>query len=250
MEKSKSSNLEENSDTTSQNIPSDTVSIYNSLLNANNKKVATGLEKGLTAEKPLPKFVNPLKPSMDRQGKIPNQAKMNRMYNLGMIFQLGLMGIWHRYKSDGSLHIPGKEGNWTEYENKIANAVNNILNLDHATTDNIYFAIWNEPNGDTFWPYPYPYDYQNHFMDTWEHAYNTIKAINPNAKIVGPAFSSLWWGVPSPNGAKMQDFLTEAKSRDVLPDLISWHYPGSKVIHQVNEVNQFLVNKKLILMEL
>jgi hypothetical protein len=87
-------------------------------------------------------------------------------------------------------HIPGKDGDWSEWEDFVHETVMTCLQgRDHTTTDNVFFGVWNEPQGD-FWPFPEPYTYPGHYLETWKHAYNKIKAVNFNAKVVGPSVSN------------------------------------------------------------
>jgi hypothetical protein len=67
------------------------VSIYNQYVNSNNVKIATGFVNAFDSPNPKDSLVNPIKPSGARRGTVPYQAKMTRMYELGMTFQLLLM---------------------------------------------------------------------------------------------------------------------------------------------------------------
>lgn len=139
---------------------------------------------------------------------------------------------------------PGKDDDWTDFENAITEALNNTLNLNHASTANVIAEPWNEPDGNSFWPYTGQYSYKNHFVDTWEHAYNTIKNVDPNLKVAGPTFLSQHWDKnPHKPAATMKEFLNQANDRSVFPDIIDWHYPYANLVEQVKNVKQYL-NKK------
>lgn len=126
---------------------------------------------------------------------------MNKIHNWGAMVQFQLMVSWKTYANntygEDSQVPPGHDGNWSEYETVITDALQDILSLEHASTGNVIAEVWNEPNGKIFWPYTGQYSYQKHFIDTWYHAYNAIKSIDLNLRVVGPTFSGFWWkGTP------------------------------------------------------
>jgi hypothetical protein len=113
-----------------------------------------GFTQGLSAiagkpnlDKPKDKFVNPINPPCYRDDYRPDhpitQATMNRIHDLRMVFVVDLMTTWTYNHSNNE--PPGANG-WATYENVIHNAVDYMLSLDNASTDNVYFEIWNEPN--------------------------------------------------------------------------------------------------------
>lgn len=144
---------------------------------------------------------------------------------------------------------PGANG-WATYENVIHNTVDYMLGLDNASINNVYFEIWNEPNsnldagvpiGKGFWPYDHPYIFKEHFMDTWTHAYNKIKEMHSDAKVVGPSFSGLYWS------DMKQYFLNPAQSAEYqsFPDMISYHYPFWGAVNNSKKINYYLNNNEL-----
>jgi xylan 1,4-beta-xylosidase len=76
-----------------------------------------------------------------------------------------------------------------------------------------YFEAWNEPNLDGFWEKA---DQQAYF-NLYEDSVRTIKAIDPQLRVGGPATAGAAW-VP--------EFLTFAKSRNLPVDFIATHTYG------------------------
>jgi hypothetical protein len=128
--------------------------------------------------------------------------------------------------------IQGENSDWTKYENYISDKINSTLRLDYASPENVFIEVWNEPESH-FWPYTGQYAFPDHYYDTWEHAYNVIKSINSDLKVVGPSFSALASSI-------MQPFLYEAQSRNVLPDFVSFHYPRMDVYQDCQTLNNFM----------
>ncbi|MEO6497648.1 MAG: hypothetical protein ABIN95_01480, partial [Mucilaginibacter sp.] len=95
----------------------------------------------------------------------------------------------------------------------------NVLRAQANSMGNtLQFDIYNEPDYPGFWPYnTTDYPFPSHFYDTWKSAYLKIRALQPNAIIVGPSFSNN-------DGNKVQAFLDWAKLNSVVPDIVSWHF--------------------------
>jgi hypothetical protein len=88
------------------------------------------------------------------------------------------------------------------------------------------YELWNEPNGTWFGP-----NGNGHnngwpdFYDLWNQTFEHVRAIAPNARIVGPSINS--W-----QPKYMSDFLTMAKKNGTLPNVISWHVWGAAAFPQ------------------
>lgn len=79
-----------------------------------------------------------------------------------------------------------------------------------AAEDNFYgYELWNEPDGT--WK-----SSSLAFNDFWKQSYQKLRALDPEAKLIGPSFSYY-------NSSSLKSFLTFAKANDCVPDIISWH---------------------------
>jgi len=106
---------------------------------------------------------------------------------------------------------PGDGGDYTAWLSEITNIYND------AQTAGVepQWDIWNEPNTSTFWGRS-----QAQFFETWRQGVLKIRALDPNAVVVGPSINhyDLTW---------LQSFFTYAKANGVLPDILSWHFTDS-----------------------
>lgn len=96
---------------------------------------------------------------------------------------------------------------------------------------NIYWDLFNEPglNG--------PHIDSDEFRANWLRTYNLVKAVNPNAKIVGPSSELFYFD-------KIKNFLLWAKENEVLPNYISWHFSDDPYI-DANLVNLFMEENQI-----
>ena len=101
---------------------------------------------------------------------------------------------------------------WQQYIAARVNYVNsNSLHVE-------YWDIWNEPDHAYFWRWSY-----DDLLLAFDSAISTIKAINPNAKIIGPSFAKF---VARDNfgGKTVTDFVTDLHTRyGVLLEAVAWH---------------------------
>ncbi len=93
-----------------------------------------------------------------------------------------------------------------------------------------YWDIWNEPNG-TCCP---KFDAAGvasatpeRWLQMYEEAWRAIKAVDPDAKVVGPSTSALYWTNelwPDPKPELNLDrFLTYSAEKDLVWDAVTWH---------------------------
>jgi hypothetical protein len=107
------------------------------------------------------------------------------------------------------------------YREKIADQVDQVLQLPEEYQDNIVFVPFNEPEGNMFgtgqWSYnrtswlSNPTDY----FATWDDFYRLIKAKMPEARIAGPNTSVLY--------AQVKGFLEHTVEAGTVPEVITWH---------------------------
>ena len=76
-----------------------------------------------------------------------------------------------------------------------------------------FFEVWNEPNLDGFWEKAD----QRAYFELYENSYRTIKAIDPQLRVGGPATAGAAW-VP--------EFLAYAKDRRIGVDFVTTHTYG------------------------
>ncbi len=102
---------------------------------------------------------------------------------------------------------PYQYTNITDFKNKIKA----VIDEKKASGLNNYYGyeIWNEPDGT--WQTK-----NGSFEAMWKEVYNFIRANDPSAKIIGPAYSYY-------NSSRMSSFMSYCKNNNCVPDIICWH---------------------------
>ncbi|MFE7900997.1 LamG-like jellyroll fold domain-containing protein [Streptomyces sp. NPDC057424] len=107
------------------------------------------------------------------------------------------------------------------YNEKIAEQVDQVLELPKQYQDNIVFVPFNEPEGNMFGTGEWSYNKvswlsdPDDFLAAWDDAYKLIKGRMPSARIAGPNTSVLY--------DQVKGFLTHTLAANTLPDVITWH---------------------------
>lgn len=112
-----------------------------------------------------------------------------------------------------------------------------LANFPAAAGWQIEWDLWNEPDNAEFWART-----QAQFFATWKHAYERVRAKDPNAVIVGP---SIAYFVTQTNPARagwLKAFLLYARNNNVLPNIVSWHEMVNprEIPDQVRMVRDFM----------
>ncbi|MFC5529868.1 carbohydrate-binding protein [Cohnella yongneupensis] len=145
-------------------------------------------------------------------------AQYNRANAIGAKYQILVSDVWGsdgRTIPDNNQPIfPGDNGSWTSWTNFLTQLVNDkkANNMTNARYD-----IWNEPDGDYFWPRS---DAQ--YSEMWKRSVQTIRSLDPNAVIVGPGYGGF-------NATQLGNWLDYAKTNNVLPDILDWHFSADPV---------------------
>ncbi|MEO6148986.1 MAG: hypothetical protein ABIN95_02470 [Mucilaginibacter sp.] len=192
--------------------------------------VASGFLHGFTTDgqSPSDELVLPLKIHMVRATPPATRTQAARMKQLGIKQQIVLSDNW--YFGYSSSFFPGDDGNWSIWDTFVKNEVNEVIKA--GITDNVEFDIWNEPDLNYFWPRP-----QIQILTAYQRAYGQIKRMLPNATIVAPSVSSN-------SGNKVINFLIWARERNVVPDVVAWHFP-SNIVAEVQAVRNYLTKYNL-----
>lgn len=107
------------------------------------------------------------------------------------------------------------------YKEKIAEQVDQVLELPKQYQDNIVFVPFNEPEGNMFGTGEWSYNKvswlndPDDFLAAWDDAYKLIKGRMPSARIAGPNTSVLY--------DQVKGFLTHTLAAGTLPDVVTWH---------------------------
>ncbi|GAA0473881.1 hypothetical protein Aca07nite_83710 [Actinoplanes capillaceus] len=107
------------------------------------------------------------------------------------------------------------------YREKIAQQVDQVLNLDEVYQDNIVFVPFNEPEGNMFGTGEWSYNGVSWLSDpddyfaAWDDFYRLIKRKMPSARIAGPNTSILF--------EQVKGFLEHTVEAGTVPDVITWH---------------------------
>lgn len=218
---------------------------------------ATGFLHGLSDVYPSILHYEPLKPRIQRFPAFlgnPNMLGspsgfsapdyMNRLKNAGARQQVVLSDeyMWFgHHQSWGWPGDPAHDGK-TSYEilnEKIDSLLDySLANFPAAAGWRIEWDIWNEPDLAFFWGRS-----REQFFETWKHAYQRIRAKDPNAVIVGPSIGYFSTPGAAPvRGGWLKAFLLFARDNNVLPDIVSWHEMANpkEIPSQVQMVREFM----------
>lgn len=226
---------------------------------------ATGFLHGLADMLPTPVHYEALKPRIQRFPAFlgsPNilgapsgfsaPGYMNRLKAVGARQQIVLSDEYEWFGHQLSWGWPGDapHDGKTSYEildEKIDTLLDySLANFPASGGWQIEWDLWNEPDNVDFWGRD-----QAQFFATWKHAYERIRAKDPNAKIVGPSIAYFVTKVVPPvRGGWIKSFLLYAKDPDgnpltndsVLPDIVSWHemVNPKEIPEQVKLIRDFM----------
>ncbi|MEV1084594.1 RICIN domain-containing protein [Streptomyces sp. NPDC050211] len=147
------------------------------------------------------------------------QAQYERTKALGGTFVILPHDLWG---ADGTTSptFPGDNGDWTLFDSFYDRL---LADAKAAGMTDIQWDIWNEPDWYPFWDRP-----QAQYLEMWKRAYQRIRAVFPNAVIVGPSTA----GKPASGGSSWWNtYLDYVKANNVEPDIYSWHdLPGDPVV--------------------
>ncbi|WP_369371841.1 hypothetical protein AB1046_00570 [Promicromonospora sp. Populi] len=146
------------------------------------------------------------------------QAKRVTRAPYDATFDLILSDLWG---SDGSgirpdpIEEPCDDGpacaNWVAFLTELIER----LGDDGLLNDDVRFDIWNEPAANSyFWPRS-----QEQYYQMWNKGVQTIRALYPDAIIVGPSIPNYHWPT-------LQNYLNQARTAGTMPDIWNWHFSG------------------------
>ena len=92
--------------------------------------------------------------------------------------------------------------------------IRQLVNDVRASGVRVSYDIWNEPDGTGFWPRGVN---SAQYFQMWDTAVRTIRAVDPNASVVGPSYSGY-------NGAWLTQFVTHTRDNGTLPTVLNWHF--------------------------
>ncbi|MFJ5999904.1 RICIN domain-containing protein [Streptomyces sp. NPDC092370] len=145
-------------------------------------------------------------------------AQYKRTKALGGTFVILPHDLWG---ADGTTSptYPGDSGDWSRFD---AFYDRLLADAQAAGMTDIQWDIWNEPDWTPFWDRT-----QAQYLEMWKRAYQRIRAVFPNAVVVGPSSAFK----PGSNGSAWWDrYLDYVKANNVEPDIYSWHnLPGDPV---------------------
>ena len=119
--------------------------------------------------------------------------------------------------SDGWGYTTNPADNWSNFEDYIEEQVDYSVDNDLPIA---YWDIWNEPDSQYFWSSSWSYA---DCLETFERAYDVIKDILPDAKVLGPSFSR-YAALDNFSGLTTDEFITDLyDDHGVLLEAISWH---------------------------
>ena len=164
----------------------------------------SGWLHSLDIDTPLASELEPLHPCRVRVGPDAAIRSSARAQKLGIKVQMVVSDAWG-YHADGDWPGDGDEwGNWEKHISVWARRAK-------RTGFTYEWDLWNEPDVATFWGRS-PAQYR----EAWARGVLALRKELPQAIIVGPSTAD---NTP----AKILDFLLEAQTRGVLPNIVSWH---------------------------
>ena len=218
---------------------------------------ATGFLHGLGATVPSTSHYESLKPRIQRfpaflantnilgsPTGFGSAAFMNRLKNVGATQQVVISDEYMWFGYHNSWGWPGDPPSAGKTSYQVLDERINPL-LDYALANfpasggwQIEWDIWNEPDNADFWGRS-----QAQFFATWKHAFEAIRAKDPNAKIVGPSIAYfVTQGTNPTQGGWLKPFLIYARDNNVLPDVVSWHemLNPNEIPAQVRMIRDFM----------
>jgi hypothetical protein len=212
---------------------------------------ASGMLWSLSADRPADEWVVPLKFQYFRSRLTPwiyysGIDSLARMDQLGAKLQVVLSDEYalqfqkiHRKTADndgfGYWNVtdwPGENGNFELWDKVIQNCYDRVKDRGLV----VEWDIWEEPNFHGWWK-----PSREQFFETYAHACRKLRALDPEAVIVGPSINRY-------DEDYLEAFLLYAKRHNVLPDVLSWHeimnhHPPASIPDHVNEIRTFMRRK-------
>jgi hypothetical protein len=208
-----------------------TIDLGNQTVSINH--VAAGFLHGFAEDgTPADSLVDPLSINTVRDWTFYMNTVGPRLNAKGIKQQVVMSDEWSQPYGANPPGPPGTNSNWTAWDNFITTQVNYIRTL--ATSTNLQYDIWNEPNGGGFWPYSGTYAFPGWFFQTWLHAYQAIRAVDPKAVIVGPSYNN--YDLPN-----LKLFISYCKANNCMPNYLSWHF-ASNPVQEVSDMTTLLAD--------
>ncbi len=154
-------------------------------------------------------------------------AQYKRTKALGGTFILLPHDLWGA-DSTTTQPFPGDNGDWTQFDN----FVNQLFSDVKANNMTVQWDLWNEPNGQGFWPRP-----ESQYLQMWSRFYAAVRANFPGQLIVGPSYSqhpenNTWW----------QAYLPYVKTNKAVPDIWSWHAEAGDPVADASAMDSLLAS--------
>ncbi|OLE22037.1 MAG: beta-xylosidase [Catenulispora sp. 13_1_20CM_3_70_7] len=152
-------------------------------------------------------------------------AQYKRTAALGGTFILLPHDLWGA-DSTTSQPFPGDNGDWTTFDK----FVNQLFADVKANNMTVQWDLWNEPNGQGFWPRP-----ETQYLQMWSRFYADVRAAFPSQLIVGPSYSTApaansWWSA----------YMSSVKADNTVPDIWSWHAEAGDPVADTSAMNSLL----------
>lgn len=118
----------------------------------------------------------------------------------------------HVYEKGGGEYFPGDGGDWNTWSDIVEILVNKCIIEGYEGS----YSLWNEPD--------FVFSSGNHgdwvgFCEAYHIGFDTVKSLQPNAKVAGPETSSY-------NYSLITSYLTYCNANDCIPDILDWHELG------------------------
>lgn len=157
-------------------------------------------------------------------------AQYKRTVALGGTFILLPHDLWGA-DSTTTQPFPGDNGDWTQFDNFL----NQLFSDVKANNMTVEWDLWNEPNGQGFWPRP-----ETQYLQMWSRFYTAVRANFPGQLIVGPSYSqnpttNTWWSA----------YLSHIKADNTIPDIWSWHAEAGDPVADASAMNSLLSSNGL-----
>jgi hypothetical protein len=152
-------------------------------------------------------------------------AQYKRTAALGGTFVILPHDLWG---ADGTTNqaFPGDNGDWTTFDSFL----NQLFSDVKSNNMTVEWDLWNEPNGNGFWPRS-----QTQYLQMWSRFYSAVRANFPGQLIVGPSYA----GQPD-TGGWWSAYMNYVKTNSVVPDIWSWHDEPGDPVSGANAMNGLL----------
>lgn len=218
---------------------------YSELLGKRNN--LSGFLHGWDAYKPANSLIDKVSPAVHRVGIQDASVHYKRSQELESKPELILVISDAISKYYGQFY-PGKDMSLPDFSEFIKKQYNAAVNAG-VDMSKVIIDVWNEPDGPCWHPYDDIRKNRDSYMEMWKTAYNTVKGLNPEQRIMGCCVSHVRekTAIDSDYYGFFREWLDYCLDNACLPDYINWHMLEDELSpsEEIADVRKIFAEKKL-----